>query len=351
MKTHLCTLFNYKYLDKGLVLFDSLKRVSDSFVLYVLAMDDQCYEVLKDQNEQALIPIKLSDFENERLLTAKSNRTFGEYCWTCSSSLIKYVLDTYNPECCTYIDADMYFYSDPQVLIDEMYSKQASVLVVGHRFLKPLEKAFIKESGRYCVEFNTFRNDENGRKLLDIWINQCIECCTHEYGKYCGDQKYLDNWCADFDFVVETENLGAGVAPWNISQYRLSGNDNGIEIKYKRTKKVYKLVFYHYERITYIDENTVNSNSYHYWGVDDDLVNITYRPYLYKIKEKKQELKAQYGIDFIMKHHPAGAPNTLNISDRIKNLIKRVSMEGGLPFLFYSRIPSSIFGKKSILHI
>lgn len=349
MTTTLCTLFNYKYLDKGLVLFDSLKSVSKSFVLYVLAMDDQCYKILQNQNDSRLIPIRLSDFENEALLEAKENRTFGEYCWTCSSSLIKYVLNKYHPECCTYIDADMYFYSNPQILVDEMYSRQASVLVVGHRFLKPLEKASIWEFGRYCVEFNTFRNDNKGHKLLDIWIKQCLQCCTHESGKYCGDQKYLDKWCDDYDFVVETENLGAGVAPWNISQYRMCNNENGIKLYHKQTQKISILVFYHYERITYLDESTVNTNAYHYWGVDDNLINITYRPYLYKLKEKKRELKEQYGVDFIMKHHPASVPKTLNLMDRVSNLIKKFTMRGGLSFLFYSRIPTFLFKNKDIM--
>ena len=118
-----CTLFNKVYLDKGLVLFDSLKQASSSFQIYVLAMDDITYKVLSDQNEKNLIPIKLQDFENDDLLKAKSNRKFGEYCWTCSSWLISYILDRYQPEYCTYIDADMYFYSDPSVIIDEMKEK------------------------------------------------------------------------------------------------------------------------------------------------------------------------------------------------------------------------------------
>ena len=116
----LCTLFNVNYLDKGLALYESLENVSNNFVLYVLAMDDKCYEILSDLKLPHIIPIKLIDFENEDLLKVKPTRSIGEYCWTCSSNLIRYVIDTYKPEYCTYIDADLFFYSDPYQIIEEM---------------------------------------------------------------------------------------------------------------------------------------------------------------------------------------------------------------------------------------
>ena len=43
-----CTLFDSYYLDKGLTLYHSLKKVSDQFKLYIFCFDDSSYEVLKD---------------------------------------------------------------------------------------------------------------------------------------------------------------------------------------------------------------------------------------------------------------------------------------------------------------
>ena len=102
-----CTLFNSGYLDKGIVMFQSLKRVTDNFKLYVVAFDNRCYEVLQKYRCNQLIPISLHEFENERLLEAKSNRTEQEYCWTCSCHTIKYVIERFHESMCTYIDADM----------------------------------------------------------------------------------------------------------------------------------------------------------------------------------------------------------------------------------------------------
>ena len=98
MTTVLCTLYNSLYLDKGLVLYDSLCECAKDFKLYVLCMDDKCYEVLTDLHQEHHIPIRLSDFErgDDSLLKAKANRPAGEYCWTCSSSFIRYILNKYN---------------------------------------------------------------------------------------------------------------------------------------------------------------------------------------------------------------------------------------------------------------
>ena len=62
-----CTLFDSNYLDKGLVLLDSLKRLNIDFKLYVLAMNDKCYEVLSDvmksnAPDKELLPFSLGTF-------------------------------------------------------------------------------------------------------------------------------------------------------------------------------------------------------------------------------------------------------------------------------------------------
>ena len=210
MDTVLCTLFGFTYLDKGLALYESLKKVSSGFRLYVLAMDDECYSFLQERGNASLIPICLSDFEDGRLLEAKTNRSFGEYCWTCSSPLIKYVLDRYNEPWCSYIDADMYFYFNPEVLFRELEDKNASVLLTGHRFSN-FEKDREEKVGRFCVEFNLFRNNVKARGLLDKWIGQSLEKCSSEINNSSfGDQMYLNGWVDKYDFVIETQNLGAG---------------------------------------------------------------------------------------------------------------------------------------------
>ena len=107
-----CTLFDSNYLDKGLVLYESLKNVMTDFKLYILAMDDKCCSILKEQQLKNVVVISLQEFEDEELLEIKKQRSRAEYCWTCTASFIDYVFETYNEEYCTYIDSDLYFYKN-----------------------------------------------------------------------------------------------------------------------------------------------------------------------------------------------------------------------------------------------
>lgn len=347
----LCTLFDHNYLDKGLTMYESLERVCNDFELYILAMSDKCYEILIELNYPHIKPIKLVDFEDEELLRVKQTRKVGEYCWTCSSSLIRYILKTYNPDYCTYIDADLLFYSDPKVIIDEMIERNASVQVIGHRFNKSEQAKREWEVGKYCVEFNTFKNDKNGLDLLEIWRNQCLERCSAEIDGSCwGDQKYLDHWCEDYPFCIETQHLGAGVGPWNINQYKLvSGSPSTNNLKVKCKGNIYPMCFYHFENIEYIDQNRIRINVYCRWGLDDKLVQSLYTHYLHLVDKQKKFLKEQFNIEVLIKGHPV-IPKRGKKINLLKKALKFL-LPQNLHIFLATVLPSNLFKKKDIIKI
>lgn len=307
MTTVLCTLYNSLYLDKGLVLYDSLCESAKDFKLYVLCMDDKCYEVLTDLKQNHHIPIKLSDFEegDDALLEAKSNRSTGEYCWTCSSSFIRYILKHFGEENCTYIDADMYFYSDPQILLDEMASAGKSVMVVPHRFPED-RKDEAKIVGEYCVEFNTFKNNAEAFEVLEYWRNRCLECCSNlGDGIHWGDQKYLEELVDKFDCVHVCQNNGSGLAPWNVVDYRHRGQ-SVVDITYLPLNVNCSLIFWHFQSVKYISRRLVRTTLYrNVKGMDYKWVKSMYKDYLLKIDNKKSLIKNKYGIDILIKSHPS----------------------------------------------
>lgn len=347
-----CTLFNVAYLDKAIAMYHSLERVSNEFTLYALAMDDRCYEILADLDFRFLKPIKLSDFEDDDLLKVKSDRTFGEYCWTCSPSLIFYVLHECCEPHCTYIDADLYFFSDPMVLMNEMIQKHASVLIVGHRFNTYNRDLMCRTVGRYCVQYNTFLNDKNARVLLNIWRRQCIVHCSCDGdGIHWADQKYMDNWTIDYDFVHETINMGAGVAPWNFSQYKLKSiNDTGCVIVNK-DKIDYFTVFYHFENINYIDAQMVKINVFNSWRIDKELVKAFYNPYLAEVCKIKSMLKERYNVDVLLKKHPAVQCDKRTFAeklvDRLSYLINREKQR----LYIMSILPTKLYKENDIIVI
>ncbi|MBL7815865.1 MAG: hypothetical protein JNL70_12695 [Saprospiraceae bacterium] len=213
-----CTLFDANYLARGLVTYDSLMAVTEGDAhLYVFAFDDKCYNVLTSMQLPNITVISLTEFEDEQLLAIKQTRSRGEYCWTCTSSTILYCIEKFNLSHCTYIDADMYFYQNPKILIDEKPSN-CSVIITEHRYTPAYDKS--KLSGKYCVQFMYFDNTKEGLDALKWWRERCLEWCYNRFedGKF-GDQKYLDDWTTRFAGVHVLRHLGGGLAPWNVQQY------------------------------------------------------------------------------------------------------------------------------------
>ena len=331
MRTTLCTLFNSLYLDKGLVLYDSLKECAKDFELYVLCMDEKCYDVLSDIGEERLKPVHLCDVENEQMIEAKSNRTVAEYCWTCSSRLIQFVLDTFNPECCTYIDADMFFYRDPQLLVDEMLGTGKSVMMVPHRFTD--RNQFLAERvGTYCVEFNCFKNDSAGHDVLNHWHRRCLDCCSNiGDGIHWGDQKYMDEWPVLFPSIVHVcRNEGAGIAPWNIELYS-DFNSIDSSVLYVRSGDRIPIIFYHFQSISYLSKKSIKSGIDINQFTDYKLVDSLYVPYLVRLDRTKDYLKEKYSISLLIKTHPSLASvkwkewlKSLRIYRRIMHIVKKM---------------------------
>lgn len=310
MVINFCTLFDSGYLDKGLTMYNSLMDTGCEFVLYILAMDDRCYEILNDLDRDNIVAISLEEFMNGDLRRIREERSRAEFCWTCSSYLISYILNKYRMmDMCTYIDADLYFYSDPKVLIDEFSASGKSVSIIEHRFDNSRYSAELKKnSGKYCVEFNSFRNDEKAHKVLNDWKEKCLKSCTSDAdGESFGDQKYQDTWPVEYDCIYETTHLGAGLAPWNISQYRYV--DENV-VKMGRNSGNIDLIFYHYHMIHYISEKQVDINVFTRSGhAQEKLVYGLYKDYLARIEEMRNMLSDVYGMDYSVKKKDESAHN------------------------------------------
>ena len=110
---------------------------------------------------------------------------------------------------CTYLDADLYFFSSPEPIFSEFNGR--SILLTEHRYTKQYDQSVA--SGVYCVQFITFNADDDGLTALTWWRDACIDWCyaRKEDGKF-GDQKYLDAWPARFSGIHELQHLGGGVA-------------------------------------------------------------------------------------------------------------------------------------------
>jgi hypothetical protein len=271
-----CTLFNTTYLSRGLAMYNSLEEQCKDFHLYIFAFDTKCYDFLVKMNLAKATVIGLEAFENARLLAVKEERTPGEYCWTCASSTIKYCIEEFGLDHCTYIDADLLFFNDPAVLLAEMGEK--SVLITEHRFTPRYDQSV--NNGRYCVQFMTFKNDTAGMEVLNWWVDACINWCFNrqEDNKF-GDQKYLDDWLTRFNCVHSLAHLGGGVAPWNVQQYTFTGHEeNHVTGTEAQTNVTFDLVFYHYHNFQYTEFDTYCLSAPIY-KLNRNAIKHIYKPY------------------------------------------------------------------------
>lgn len=298
-----CTLFDSNYLDKGIVLYQSLEEAESDFKLYILAMDEECFSILNRMELQHLVLINMKNFETDDLKRIRKERSRQEYCWTCGCFTIKYVLEYYREPVCTYIDADMFFFDSTQRLFDEFNKSGKSVGIMPHRFPDCTEGRQQEQlSGKYCVEFNTFKNDSAGKKVLKWWCNRCLEECRGQgTGSGFGDQKYLDRWEELFDCIHVYRHRGAGVAPWNVSQYRIVQKENGkkedILLRTKKTEESFPLIFYHFHQIVYLNRNQISTGINLRPGKTDRRWEEIYKVYLRRLDKVRRELKKNDYID------------------------------------------------------
>ena len=344
----ICTIYDSHYLNRGLALYESIERYTQDYIMYVLAMDDICFNILNDMQFPRIIPISISDFETEKLKEAKRNRSIGEYCWTCKAPLIKYVLDKNPNSYCAYLDSDLYFYNDPHIFITEMESRKASVLLFGHRYNRFASKHNEDIIGKYCAGTIVFKADNISERILNLWELQCLDCCKLlNDGIHFGDQKYLDNWTNIESAVVETTNMGSSIASWNLARYKLlSKNEFGPEsVIYKN--KQYSVLFYHYHALVYTAHRKIKTFAMIAWGANKELLDCFYIPYLTHIDRIESTLKSKYGLNHFgynpAKCKPISTKNKWKL--RVRKLSKLLTISGWR-FLIFEDLPTKFYWKQ-----
>jgi len=313
-----CTLFDSNYLTRGLLLHESLSRNISRFHLFIFAFDQLTYDILNKLQLENTTVISLKEFENEELLEAKKSRSRAEYCWTCTSSTIDYVLENYKVPACTYLDADLIFYSSPEVLLGELKNGK-NVLITEHRFSNFAKLFEQRRAGRFCVQFITFAARDDSRKILNTWKNQCIDWCYARYedGKF-GDQKYLENWPEQYENVHVLEHLGGGIAPWNARQFHfVKENDKLFGIKSGSGER-FEVIFFHFHYIKLSHSGFADLG----WNrLPKEVKILFYKPYISRMIEKEIFLEDK----FSEYKRPVINESTTGIKESAKFWFKRIT--------------------------
>jgi len=217
---HFCTLFDSNYLPMGLNLHSSLVKNSSPFHLWILCVDKLVEEQLKIIDLEYVTLIAVSEIETEDLLRVKEERSRGEYCWTLTPFIFLFIFENH-PEIqrLTYIDADLFFFRDPMILLNEFEEFDRDILITEHAYAPEYDQTNI--AGRFCVQFLACKNTLSSKTILRWWGDKCLAWCSSrlENGKL-GDQKYLDLWPVLFpDKIWILQQKENTLAPWNVKYF------------------------------------------------------------------------------------------------------------------------------------
>ena len=285
-----CTYFDKNYLSRGLALYASLlKNHKSKFHLYIIAFDKFTYDFLKKRNFKFTTCVYYQDFESKQLKKVKMKRTVVEYLWTCTPFVIFFFIQKFKLKSCTYLDADIYFFSDPRIIYKNQ--NNYSVFITSHNYHPMYDQTMT--SGKYCVQYLTFKNNREGLYVLNWWKKKCLKWCYNRVeGNKFGDQKYLDSWPTKFSRVEVATHLGVGVAPWNIKRFTIKKNKNFFILE---NGKSHQVIFYHFHDLRFfLNKNLAFLSSY---DLSQEVIDKIYNPYIKNIISIEKKYKLNFNAN------------------------------------------------------
>lgn len=267
---YFCTLSDMGYMQRTLGLYVSMMARCKPCTLYMLALNEETYDYLSEQQYENMVVVPMSEFETDRLRAVRSTRSWVEYVWTCVPDWTAYVLREFGIPNVGYIDGDCFFFNSPETLYEEV--GDADVGLTPHRFSPEHKRKVI--NGIHNGGFMYIKNSPRGFERLGVWAEKSIEWCYHGHGDkpdQFGNQKYLDNW-PEVDGVHVIEHKGVNLAPWNQTQYKYSVVNGEAYVEGD------PIIFYHFHgglRTTYKLNNFVYARLYNdYLGTMKKLENV-----------------------------------------------------------------------------
>ena len=309
MKINLVAYIDANYLPKFLICYYSLQRhFENQFAMHLHCFDNTTYNILKEYNLPNLILYSKDDFETPEAIAQRDNKKSYEYYWTYTPIVLSQIMDKVSDgELVVYMDTDMMFFDSPKCIFDELEDKD--VLIQPNNF-SVKERWQFDPIGYYCTAFNVFRNNENTRKIVKEWKDQCLKWCGADFttGQF-GDQKYMDYWRDQYKGVRETTVVGANVAPWNIHKYDVSIRDGQVFVNNNH------LIYYHFHAFKMAFDDLsymIEGDRDNHYEIGQDAIDNIYIPYIEENKKVLKKLKKNLLFAEYIKKNPTGSVGWYN---------------------------------------
>lgn len=286
-----CTYFDSGYLVKGMVMIESLRVCGEPAPILVVAFDDQSFRHLEGRKKDLLLIVvhKNQMFEKFPELEAViKSRSQAELFFTSSPFLLKLGMERTLPgDLVLYLDADLFFFQNPEPVIREL--SDGSIGIIEHKY--PIgQRDLASKYGTFNVGVVIFRNDNEGRKVLDWWAQSCIDWC-HDFpseGRY-ADQGYLDEFPRLSSKTVVLKNSGFNLAPWNTRSSELAEINGSVLVDGE------PLIFFHFHGLSRRWNHFVSGQLNYKSPLAPQVFRAIYQPYADALVAMEARLR-QVGI-------------------------------------------------------
>ena len=295
-----CTYLDTHYLDRALVLHESLRAHLPGARLRAVCFDELSLRALGAMGLPGLEAIDSRELEDAdpEFRATRETRSPIEYLWTATPCVINWLLDRDGLAELTYLDADMLFFSSPKPFFDEL-GERSVLLTPASSAPQHYSRRLAERAGLFVVQFLTFRDDPDGREALAWWRERCIEHCSMHYSDgRMGDQKYLDDWNVRFRGTQNLAHPGM-LGPWNIEAHEVDCGPSGVTIDGE------PLVLYHFMGLRLYGDGTVRRAAGRF-RITPEQRRWIYDPYVEKLEAMRRRIEVvEPGyLDTLTQHEP-----------------------------------------------
>jgi hypothetical protein len=289
--THYVTYFDRHYLARGVALLRSLRRHTPSAVAWVICLDEETRRALTalDLGDIRLVPLPTLEQRDPALAAVRATRTLLEYYYTLTApSLLHALAVEPTIERLVYLDADTFFFSDPEPLFEQY--RHSSILLLDHRYASELMDEY--KYGRFNVGLLAFNRSASRLACLELWRQQCIDWCYDRVdGDRYGDQGYLDAWPALYAGVAVPTEKGVGLAPWNMRVHTISRANGRLLVDGE------PVIHVHFSSTRRITARLYDSGAHRYrFALSKAAKEYVYKPYVRALAQAERDIRGTSGV-------------------------------------------------------
>lgn len=280
------------FLHRFLGLYQSIRRTNKSVPVVNVCLCENSYNVGNSLKKSVFFndPNLIFIHPDEIYKTSIANKSLGlfkqqkEFYFYLSAFALEYIYEKFRGvNYYLYLDADIFFYDDPDILISEIENLDFDICASKHH-LNYILSMLGQNHGHYNVGVNIFNNKSTGLKpFIDNWIYFIDNWQTLSPLKYFSDQIYLD-YSDKFSFkIIDFKSEAVNIGPWGkLSKFKMSPEGYTYNDK--------KLVCFHYSGIKEKENGEYFIDLSKYFSVRNSVVFELYKEYVEVVSIMKNNI-------------------------------------------------------------